>query len=145
MGSSIVNRITGSHTEDPDEPDHSVVLMRGHGFTTAASSIELAVYQAIYTQTTAKVQTTAMMTQNAYFGAKLDGKVDDSGNIKQASVRSGRDLHYLTSQESTDASNMNMQVAGRSWQMWEREVSASALYVNDMKKPAKTESDITVR
>ena len=144
VGASIVNRITGSHTEDSDEPDQSVVLMRGHGFTTAASSIEHAVYQAIYTQTAAKVQTTALLTQNAHFGAKLDGKIDDSGNIRQASIKPGQKLHYLAShQELRDASAMNQWVVGRSWPLWEREISVLALYVNDV-KPDKTEPDLTV-
>ena len=134
VGTSIVNRITGSHVEAPTEVDHNVVLMRGHGFTTAASSIEQAVYQAMYTRTAAKVQTTAMMTQSVYFEAGLDGKVDDSGNIKQARIKPARELHYLTSQEVTDASAMNQSVAQRSWQLWEREVSVSALYANEMRK-----------
>ena len=134
VGTSIVNRITGSHPEEPVEVDHNVVLMRGHGFTTAASSIEQAVYQAMYTHTAAKVQTTAMITQSIYLGAELNGKVDDSGTIKQARIKSAQELHYLNSQEVTDASAMNRSVAPRSWQLWEREVSVLALYVNEMRK-----------
>ena len=134
VGTSIVNRITGSKTEAPSAPDHPVVLMQGHGFATVASSIEQAVYQAIFTQAAAKAQTTALTIQRAYSEAKLDGKVEDSGNIKQASIKHAQDVQYLNSQEAADSTKMNHQVAERAWKLWEREVSVSPLYVNDIKR-----------
>lgn len=133
VGTSIVNRITGSYTGTSHDPDHNVVLMKGHGFTTAAPSIELAVYQAIYTPTAAKAQTTALITKNAYSAAKLDGKVDESGNIKQASIEPTGDLHYLSTQEAADAWAMNRSSSSRPWHLWEREVSISPLYINELR------------
>lgn len=134
VGTSIVNRITGSQSGTPPDPDHNVVLMKGHGFTTAAPSIELAVYQAIYTPTAAKAQTTALLTKKAYFAATLDGIVNESGKIKQASIESTGGLHYLSAQEAADAWAMNRSSSNRPWQLWEREVSISPLYINELKK-----------
>lgn len=132
VGTSIVNRITGSHAEAPQDPDYPVVLMRGHGFTTAATSIEQAVYQAIYTQVAAKAQAAALTMQNAYSDARVQGKVDDAGNITKGSVKSATEPHYLKAQEVSDASSMNAMVLERAWKLWEREVSVSNLYRNDL-------------
>ena len=132
VGTSLVNRITGSHSEAPQDPDHKVVLMRGHGFTTAASSIEQAVYQAIYTQVAAKAQAVALTMQNAYADARLEGKVDDSGNITKGSSRSAAQLHYLSAQELSDSASMNQTNSERAWMLWEREILASKLYVNEL-------------
>jgi ribulose-5-phosphate 4-epimerase/fuculose-1-phosphate aldolase len=50
-----------SHVQSSDQdPGHTVVLMRRHGFTTQAESIKMAVYRAIYTKINAKAQTQAM-------------------------------------------------------------------------------------
>lgn len=74
VGTSFMDRMTGSHTEDPNRPDHSVVLMRGHGFAIVAPSTEQVIFQAIYTRIAAKVQTTASVTQRVYFGTKSMGR-----------------------------------------------------------------------
>ena len=132
VGASIVNRITGTHTEAPQDPDHPVVLMRGHGFTTAAMSIEQAVYQAIYTQAAAKAQTVALIMQNACLDSKLEGKVDDSGNISKGIVKSATNLHHLNAHEAADSTSMiDTSFVGRAWKLWAMEVSTSHLYVND--------------
>lgn len=135
VGTSIVNRITGSHADAPDQPDHNVVLMRGHGFTTTGSSIGQAVYQSIYTQTAAKVQTTALMLKTAHTGSTLEGKVDgQSGNFKQANAKPVGELHHLSAKEAADAQSMSHSLMSRAWQLWEREVQVSQLYVNELKK-----------
>lgn len=134
VGTSLVNRITGSHTEAPQNPDHPVVLMRGHGFTTAAASIEQAVYQAIYTPLAAKTQAVALTMQGAFSDALLQGKVDDSGNITKGSSKSAAKLQYLNDQEASDSSSMNESNGGRAWKLWEREVSVAKLYVNTLRK-----------
>ena len=134
VGASIVNRLTGSHTEAPTDVDHNVVLMQNHGFSTAASSIEEAVYQAIFTQEAAKAQTTALTAGSAHFRAKMNGKVDESGNIKQASIESVEDVHYLNAKQATDSwSTMRMSI-DRPWQLWTREVEVSPLYENKLRK-----------
>lgn len=106
--------------------------MRDHGFTTAATSIKKAVYQAIYTQIAAKVQAAALTMQNAYSGATVQGKVDDGGNITKGTVKPAVELQYLTAQEASDTSSMNAKVNDRAWKLWEREVSVSSLYINEL-------------
>ena len=136
VGTSIVNRITGSHSEAPQDPDHPVVLMRDHGFATAATSIEKAVYQAIYTQIAAKAQASALNIQTAYSEAKIQGKVDDGGNITKGTVKPAVGLHYLTAQEASDTASTNAKVYNRAWKLWEREVSVSSLYINELRDSA---------
>ena len=106
--------------------------MRNHGFTTAATSIEYAVFQAIYTQVAAKAQSSALTMQNAYSGTKIQGKIDDGGNITKGTVKPAVELHYLTAQEASDAASMNAKVYDRGWRLWKREVSVSSLYVNEL-------------
>lgn len=134
VGTSLVNRLTGSNTEEAQDPDHLVVLMRGHGFTTAAASIEQAVYQAIHTQITAKVQKDALKMQSAFSSAHLEGKIDDSGNITKGSLKTAAKPHYLNAHEASDTSSTNQSSSERAWRLWEREVSISKLYVNELKK-----------
>jgi len=76
---------------DPDnEPNFPVVLMRGHGFTTCADSLEIVVFQAIYTKEAAKVQTGALLTNASYFS---DFRLPDSsmeGSISVGDKGSGK-------------------------------------------------------
>ena len=134
VGTSIVNRLTGSHTEASTDVDHNVVLMKNHGFTTVASSVEKAVYQAIYSQAAAKAQTTALITRNAHFGDKIDGKVDEAGNIKQANIQPVEGIHYLDAKQAAETWSTLQLTVDRPWQLWEREVNVSRLYVNEFRK-----------
>jgi ribulose-5-phosphate 4-epimerase/fuculose-1-phosphate aldolase len=72
-------------------PQHFVVLMRGHGFTTCAESLEAAVYQAIYTKEAAAVQTLAssLLAADAsqQTGGTVEGSVHVGGNHK---IQSGK-------------------------------------------------------
>jgi HCOMODA/2-hydroxy-3-carboxy-muconic semialdehyde decarboxylase len=70
--------------------DASVVLMRGHGATIAAASLRLAVYQAVYTQMNAELQTKAMSLGPVVFLNEseskatwntLKGQVDRAWNL----------------------------------------------------------------
>ena len=109
--------LAGCFSKDPngkkDQPDHTVVLMRGHGFTVAAPSIEDCVLRAIYTQKNAKVQSTALTTLAAHEG--------------NSSVRK---IRYLSEEEAADAKDMTLWSAMRPWRLWLREVQAEDLYVN---------------
>ena len=98
-------------------PDHSAVLMRGHGFTVQGSNIMEVVARAIYTQQNASIQTTALLTRAAYTG---------SG---QKSSRAA-DVHYLSEEETQGATEMSKWSAGRPWRLWLREVEAQGMYVN---------------
>ena len=99
-------------------PDTVAVLMRGHGFTTAATDIESAVFQAIYAQGNARILTSAIGLSAA------------AGQDKASGVR------YLTDQEAIDTWKGNQPTVSRPWGLWKREVEAvgreNGLYVNTL-------------
>jgi hypothetical protein len=99
-----------------DQPDHAVVLMRGHGFTTQGESIMEAVLRAVYTQQNASIQTTSLITRAAHFGVGPDAA---EGGI-----------HYLSQEETEGATVMTKWSAARPWRLWLREVEAQGMYVN---------------
>lgn len=100
-------------------PDHPVVLMRGHGFTVAGSSIQETVLRAVYTQQNASIQTTALTTSAAHFGPP---GTNGQGSSSQ--------IHYLSDKECEGALEMTKWSAYRPWGLWLREVEALGLYVN---------------
>ncbi|KAI9867330.1 MAG: hypothetical protein M1813_009608 [Trichoglossum hirsutum] len=113
---------TNSSTKDSSDPEHTVVLMGNHGFATIGSTIEEAVYRAIYTQANARIQTTAINL------AALGG----------ATVLGGRDgVKYLTSKERADCGIANSAYVGQAWRLWVREVEtlAGTLYQNLLGSP----------
>lgn len=130
--SALPSQIGGSQELDK-EPNHSVVLMRNHGFTTVARGIEEAVYQAIYTKENAKAQTAALTIRNAHFGHVVEGKVDveGGGKIKSAKVKAEGDLQYLNDKEAHEAWEANQSSITRAWALWCREVEISPLYRNN--------------
>jgi ribulose-5-phosphate 4-epimerase/fuculose-1-phosphate aldolase len=71
------------------------VLMRGHGSTVVGSSVEQAVYRAIYAEVNAKLQSQALGV----------GEVT-----------------YLTAQEADLAAAANDTQIGRSWDLWRRRI-----------------------
>ncbi|KAI1430359.1 class II aldolase and Adducin N-terminal domain-containing protein [Xylaria sp. FL1777] len=98
-----------------DLPDYSVALMRSHGFTVCTTSIESAVFQAVYTQLNARVQSDALAIERAYAGS---GAGPDDG------------LVYLTARQAEDSYATNAGTVQRPWDLWVREVKVSPLYVN---------------
>jgi len=95
------------------DADYAVVLMQNHGFTTVASSIELGVMQAMYTQTNAGIQTTALTIQNAY----------PNNNNQQG-------LAYLTTQQTVDSWTTMAGTSDRPWGLWSHQIRSSNLYQN---------------
>jgi HCOMODA/2-hydroxy-3-carboxy-muconic semialdehyde decarboxylase len=75
----------------------SAVLMRGHGSTVVGSSVEQAVYRAIYAEVNARLQLQATQL----------GEVT-----------------YLTAQEAKKAAVMNDSQLPRAWELWTREIGA---------------------
>ena len=108
---------TAAHniTKNNTQPDYTLVLQRGHGFATVATSIELAVYQAVYTAWNAEVQATAIELQ----GAAVVGQAADS-------------LKYLTGRERADCVPMNAQGAMKDWSLWAAQTLVDPLYHNDL-------------
>lgn len=117
LGTSLASCFT-SPTSSPDsshrEPDHAVVLMRGHGCTVVASTIEECVYRAIYTKENATVQTTSLGLRMAYHG----------------SHGSAADIQYLHDDEIGGTTAISQTAWGRAWGLWVREVEGSQLYIN---------------
>ncbi|KAG9595420.1 arad-like aldolase/epimerase, partial [Aureobasidium melanogenum] len=115
LGAALAAQFSSNHTlpnATQTEADYAVVLMQNHGFTTVASSIELAVMQAIYTQTNAGIQTTALTIQNAYPGDNQQG------------------LAFLTSQQTVQSWSTMVGTATRPWGLWRHQVQSSNLYQN---------------
>jgi len=137
LRSALPPQIGGNAPDPVNEPSHPVVLMRGHGFTTCAESLEAVVYQAIYTVEAAKAQTEAIMLHDAYFGASIEGKVDvqGGGKISGGKVKGeGKDIKYLSSNEADAAALMNRETVMRPWALWCREVEVNPLYRNEAKR-----------
>lgn len=95
-----------------DEPDHSVVLMRGHGYTVAARSIEECVFRAIYTRENAAIQTASLGLSAAYRGTG----------------EPPTEIHYLRDDEIEGATGIALTGWARAWGLWVREVEAANLY-----------------
>jgi ribulose-5-phosphate 4-epimerase/fuculose-1-phosphate aldolase len=95
--------------------DNPVVLQHKHGFTTFGSSIEEAVYRAIYTQKN------CVLLQRAI--AIAGGDVDA--------------VEYLSSEEIKDCAVMNKKTLDKSFRLWLREVQVNRLYQNDEGEPEK--------
>ncbi|KAF2738496.1 arad-like aldolase/epimerase [Polyplosphaeria fusca] len=131
--SALPAQIGGAPVDPAKDPDHAVVLMQGHGFTTAAHGIEEAVCQAIYTKEAAKAQTTALTIRNAHFGHVVEGKIDveGGGKIKSAKVKAEGDLKYLSDKECHDTWESIQNTITRPWELWCREVEISPLYRNN--------------
>ncbi|KAF2856599.1 hypothetical protein T440DRAFT_383478 [Plenodomus tracheiphilus IPT5] len=131
--SALPTQLGGATSEPKLEPDHAVVLLQGHGFTTVAHGIEEAVYQAIYTKEAAKVQTTALTIQNAFTGYAVEGKVDieAGGKIKSGKAKAEGGLHYLSDRESHDTWESMAGTIARPWALWCREVEVNPLYKNE--------------
>ncbi|KAL2012761.1 hypothetical protein VTN00DRAFT_286 [Thermoascus crustaceus] len=122
LGAALAACFSDNNDENHDPtdttPKHAVVLMRGHGFTTHASSIQECVLRAIYTQKNAGIQTTALITHNAFFKGGIEA---DAAEIK-----------YLDEEEAAASTEMTKWSAYRPWGLWVREVEAQGMYVNQV-------------
>lgn len=98
-----------------DEPDHSVVLMRGHGYTVAAPTIEQCVFRAIYTSENAAIQTASLGLRAANLG---------NGNA-------ALDIQYLRNDEIAGTAAIAESAWARAWDLWVREVETATLYSRD--------------
>lgn len=98
-------------------PDHYVVLMQSHGFATGAPDLETAVFQAIYGQNDAAVQSDALQINAAYrsiTGEHIPGPV------------------YLTERQTRDSWETDRGTVDKPWGLWVREVKVSPLYINTL-------------
>ncbi|KAK8175700.1 class II aldolase and Adducin N-terminal domain-containing protein [Phyllosticta citrichinensis] len=140
LSTSLSARIAGHEPPPaPRVPEHSTVLMRGHGFTTAAFSIETAVFQAVYTKEAAQALTGALTIAAAWGGGVVEGgKVDEgSGKLSGAIVKSAAvdGVRYLSDREARDAGeSIAKGSVGRPWELWRREVDVCPLYRNEVRE-----------
>lgn len=100
-------------TKNNSQPDYTVVLQRGHGFATVATSIEQAVYRAVYTTWNAEVQATAV-------------------EVQLAGGQSPSSLNYLTARKAEDCVAMNDQGPMKDWPVWVAQTLVDPLYKNDL-------------
>lgn len=100
-------------------PEHTVVLMRRHGYTTHGRDIESAVYRSIYTKTNAAIQTNAMGIRSAFANSGLKADFDEKF-----------DFEPLTKEMCDGCTKMNEGTQDKPWRLWEAEVEKSALYIN---------------
>ena len=136
--SESVSSVTGTHKdkEIQSEPDHAVMLMRSHGFTVAASSIEEAVYMAVYSVINARVQKEALQMNESYFGGTVEGSVPEKGgSLKGGKFKNLEAIQYLSAKEARDAWETEKQSGrlARAWMEWERIVERNPLYENRVK------------
>ncbi|OJJ50312.1 hypothetical protein ASPZODRAFT_149670 [Penicilliopsis zonata CBS 506.65] len=101
------------------KPEHAVVLMRGHGFTVQAESIEECVVRAVYTRKNASVQTTTLLTRAAYEATQPSAELPA--------------IKYLDDDEVQGTNLMTKESAYRPWGLWVKEVEGHHLYMNKIK------------
>ncbi|KAK3314052.1 class II aldolase and Adducin N-terminal domain-containing protein [Apodospora peruviana] len=114
LGSALASKFATTPSDTASSPDHSVVLMRRHGYTTHGRDIETAVYRAIYTKVNAGVQTNAMMLRSAM----------PSGMTPKF------DFEPLTDDMCKGCIKMNEGTQDKPWKLWAAEVEKSSLYIN---------------
>lgn len=94
-------------------PDQPVVLQNKHGFTSIGSSVQQAVYRAIYLQKNCKLLKDAM--------GLAGGDMDRIG--------------YLTQKEAEGCAKMNWMTQDKAFRLWLREVAVNPLYRNEAGVP----------
>jgi len=95
--------------------DRPVVLQHKHGFTTFGTSVEQAIYRAIYTQSNCK-----LLAQAITFAGGDAGKVS-----------------YLEEEEAGACKVMNEKCQDKSFRLWLREVQVNPLYESEEGEPEK--------
>jgi ribulose-5-phosphate 4-epimerase/fuculose-1-phosphate aldolase len=113
LGNALASHFTDSASGTV--PDYAVVLMRGHGLTVLAPTIQDCVLRAVYTQKNASIQTTSLLTHAAHF---------------ESNTAAASPIKYLSEDECRAAVEMTRSTAMRPWGLWLREVEAAGLYVN---------------
>jgi ribulose-5-phosphate 4-epimerase/fuculose-1-phosphate aldolase len=121
FGSSLASTFS---TSTSTIPDHNVVLMANHGFTTLGTSIKQAVYRAVYTHVNAAVQTNAITLRNAARGAGVDVQGE---------------MRYLNTEQVKGSLKMNEASQDRPWKLWVEEVEACRLYKNESRAASSNE------
>ncbi|OAP54240.1 hypothetical protein AYL99_11341 [Fonsecaea erecta] len=86
--------------------NHPVVLMRGHGMVVTSESLEMCIFNSIYTQQNARVQRSA--------------------------IGLGGEVKYFTEREAHDTGTTTGMGAVKPWPLWEKEVTDNTMYRNQI-------------
>lgn len=120
LGEALASHFGSPDTTNEQEaqgpPGQAVVLMRGHGFTTVASSPEECIFRAIYTQDNAAIQTTSLA---------LNATLPETARAENGGIQ------FLSENEVAATTDMGQSAWTRAWALWVREVQANNLYVID--------------
>ena len=115
IGTALASKFADKDPQ-PASPEHAVVLMRRHGYTTHGFDIETAVYRAIYTKINAGVQTNSALLRNAF--------------PQGSAFETGFEFEPLTDAMVEGCKKMNTGTQDKPWRLWVAEVEKSPLYIN---------------
>ncbi|KAI7522325.1 hypothetical protein KC331_g19303, partial [Hortaea werneckii] len=103
------------------------------GFACVGTTIEEAVYRAVYTCVNARVQTQSLLMQGTYniglIGERFGGGDKETGPAKH------EDIKHLSDREAKDSWSAIQGTADRPWKLWCAEVANSSLYHNELGPP----------
>lgn len=133
LGTALAEHFTSSGSEEATSPDHNVVLMRRHGFTTHGPDIETAMYRAIYTKINAGVQTESTLLRGVWdrLSMKEDAADGMNGGVVNVASKANFELTSLVDDQIAGCQKMNERFQDKPWRLWVREVKNSGLYRND--------------
>src|SRR5215469_8872019 len=123
FGTSLAEKFARVQNNSQAEsmPEHAVVLMRRHGYTTHGVDIETAVYRAIYTKINAGVQTNAMAIRSAF-----------AQSLGPSNMPRETGLFEPLSKEMCEGClKMNEGTQDKPWRLWVTEVEKLPLYTNN--------------
>lgn len=135
-GSSLASSFVTQQNETADPPttipDHKVVLMRKHGFTTWGTQIESAVFRAVFTATNARVQTASTLLRTGFGGISGTGMSLGAWQTNpDQGVMFNNDFEPLTPEQTSDSEASIAGTIDRPWGLWLAEVEANPLYKNN--------------
>jgi ribulose-5-phosphate 4-epimerase/fuculose-1-phosphate aldolase len=117
FGSALASKFSKQPDTTSPSLDHTVVLMRRHGYTTHGVDIETAVYRAIYTKINASIQTNATMIRHTF--------------PQISNLQTKFDFEPLTAAQCDGCQKMNEGTQDKPWVLWVQEVDRSNLYTNN--------------
>lgn len=113
-------------------PDHRVVLMRKHGFTTWGDTIQRAVFRAVFTASNARVQTNSVLLRNAFSGIAASGaKFSSWPKSPHQNTGFNNAFEPLTAEQAAAAESSGDGTVDRPWGLWLAEIEVNPLYKNN--------------
>ncbi|ETS82032.1 hypothetical protein PFICI_07034 [Pestalotiopsis fici W106-1] len=117
LGTALAKYFSRNPHQEAPSLDHTVVLMKRHGYTTHGVDIETAVYRAIYTKINAGVQSNALLIGNVR-------NSEHPGSSPSALPKP------MSQKMLEDCETMNEGTQDKPWALWVAEVENNSLYVN---------------